>query len=187
MNDKVKEDILAVIQKVIEAFRAKKYFDLRDISNQTTHSASIYGDEDAIAVAVVVYTLFKIVSRDFYDQGLDDEIVSQFLRAQDCLNKGNQSGFRQIFQRLGGVLGQKDPKIKRYLKSIVYHAQTVKGSRLYEHGISLASAAETLGVSHWDLMSYVGKTGIPEAASDTNTGREEMKQRLKFARSLFGA
>lgn len=65
MNDQVKEDILAVIRKVITAFRTKNYFDLRDISNQTTHSASIYGDEDAISIAVVIYSLFKIVSRDF--------------------------------------------------------------------------------------------------------------------------
>lgn len=183
MNDQVKEDILAVISKVIALFRAKRYFDLRDISNQTTHSASIYGDEEAVSIAVVVYSLFKIVSRDFYDHGLDAEIIAQFLKAQASLENNNLAGFRQTLERMFKVLGQKDPKIKRHLKSIVYHAQTVKGSRLYEHGVSLASAAETLGVSHWDLMSYVGKTGIPEASS--STGTDDMKRRLRFARSLF--
>ena len=184
MNDQVKEDILAVIKKVITAFRTKNYFDLRDISNQTTHSASMYGDEDAVSIAVIIYSLFKIVSRDFYDHSLDEEILGSFLRAYDALEKGNIPAFRQTMQRVFKNLSQKDPSIRRYLKSIVYHAQTVKSSRLYEHGISLASAAEILGVSHWDLMSYVGKTGIPE--STPGTSADEMKRRLRFARSLFG-
>ena len=184
MNEQVKEDILAVIKKVIAAFRAKNYFDLRDISNQTTHSASMYGDADAVSIAVVIYSIFKIVSRDFYDHGLDDELLAQFLRARQSLEKNNLSLFRQTLQRTFKVLGEKDPKMRRHLKSIIYHAQTVKGSRLYEHGVSLASAAQILGVSHWDLMSYVGKTGIPEATPDT--GADEMKRRLRFARGLFG-
>lgn len=184
MNDQVKEDILAVIKKVIIVFRTKNYFDLRDISNQTTHSASMYGDEDAISIAVVIYSIFKIVSRDFYDHGLDDGILAQFLRAQQSLEKNNLSLFRQTLQSIFKNLSRQDPTLRRHLKSIIYHAQTVKGSRLYEHGVSLATAAQILGVSHWDLMSYVGKTGIPEATRDT--GAEDMKRRIRFARSLFG-
>jgi hypothetical protein len=55
-----------------------------------------------------------------------------------------------------------------------------KGSRLYEHGISIGRTAKLLGVSKWDLMQYAGKTGIHEVVSGINVG-----ERIKYAKSLF--
>ena len=60
-------------------------------------------------------------------------------------------------------------------------AQIKKGSRLYEHGLSMAKSAEILGIGQWELMSYVGKTRIIDEEAVT-TG---VKKRLDVARKIF--
>ena len=52
---------------------------------------------------------------------------------------------------------------------------------MHEHGISMGQVAESLGVSLWDIMDYVGKTRI----IDKFEYRTDMKSKLEFTRGLF--
>lgn len=182
MNDEIKKDINQIIEDTISILKKKEYAELKEISNHTTHNASIYGDKDAISIAVIIYSLFKLATKDFYDSKMDDVLITEFSKAKDALEKNNIPGYRMIIKKIFSIMERKDASIKKYLKEIFIQAQTAKGSRMYEHGISLAMAADMLGVSHWDLMSYVGKTGIAEASPMG----ENYKQRIAVARKIFG-
>ena len=76
---------------------------------------------------------------------------------------------RNILKHIGRI----DDKLKLYIDDVLDKAKIVKGSTLYEHGVSIGRAAELLGISQWELMSYVGKTKIidryKEEVIPTNT------------------
>src|SRR4030043_606598 len=61
-----KDNVLRILQETKAAVRDNNSILLKDLSNQTIHTASITQDADNIAVAVVVYSLSKIVERREY-------------------------------------------------------------------------------------------------------------------------
>ncbi len=73
-----------------------------------------------------------------------------------------------------------DTKLKLYIEEVISKAKVKKGSKLHEHGLSIARTAEVLGISQWELMNYVGKTTI------STVDGVDVKTRLNFARKLFG-
>jgi len=75
-----------------------------------------------------------------------------------------------------------DSKLSVYVEEVFDKAKINKGSRLHEHGLSLGRTAKILGVSEWELMDYVGKTGIADVKLNLT---KNIGERLKFARSLF--
>ena len=94
----------------------------------------------------------------------------------------NYSSFDRSIKRFFLIINKIEGKLKLYVQDVINNAKISKGSRLYEHGISLARTAELFGVSAYELMSYVGKTGI----ADVYTPKKNMLvKRLTMARGLF--
>ena len=56
-----------------------------------------------------------------------------------------------------------------------------KKAEVKPYGISIGKTAELLGVSKWDLMEYIGRTGIYDMGESISMNMEE---RIKFTRSL---
>ena len=50
-----------------------------------------------------------------------------------------------------------DKSFSHYVTHVLEFSKIQKGAKIYEHGISLASVAEMLGISKWDLMRKVGE------------------------------
>src|SRR4030066_2122978 len=61
-----KENVLRILQETKTAMSNNDSVKLKELSNQTIHTASITQDPDNIAVAVAVYSLSKIVERKEY-------------------------------------------------------------------------------------------------------------------------
>jgi hypothetical protein len=178
MLPEVKRDILSTLSETIQSISAGNISHLSDLSNHTIHNASIFQDEDSISVAVVVYALAKIFQRE---QKVDKAIVEQLKRASSALFENNFGAYKQAVKDINTRIAGLDSKLKLYIKEVITQAQIRKGSKIYDHGISLARASEMLGVSQWELMAYVGKTQIIE-------GSEKAKRaasRLAFTRRLF--
>ncbi|HIG96307.1 TPA: hypothetical protein HA249_05475 [Candidatus Woesearchaeota archaeon] len=153
----------------------------KEISDHTIHTASIFQDHDSIAFAVVVFSLFKISLRVRDKKKFAKRVQSVLTRLKEDLQKGDARSYRLRIKKLFEKISDIDNKFKRYVDEVISHAQVKKGTKVYEHGVSIARAAEILGVSHWELMSYVGKTGIPERERVSET----ITQRMRFARRLF--
>ena len=64
-----KENILKILQGAKEAIRAKDVLKLKQLSNQTNNTASRTQDPDNISIAVLVYSLSKIIERKDYSPG----------------------------------------------------------------------------------------------------------------------
>ena len=182
MNEIIKKDILTIISKTIEILKVKEEKDiveLKELSNHTVHNASIFQDEDSISIAILIYSLSKIIERKFGE--LDFKLILNLSTlAFDYLKKDDIDEYRKTIKKLFDLISKIDSKLKLYIEEVIRQAQIKKGSQLYKHGISLARAAEILGISQWELMNYIGHTKIMDIEV-----KVDIKSRLEFARELF--
>ncbi len=180
MQSVVKEDILRVIKDAIDAIKKSDATLLVDLSNHTIHNASIFQDKDSVNIAVVMYSLSKIMQRHIGK--VEDNIVNILTRASNLLMQDKYEAYSREIESIYEIISKTDRKLRLYITHVINEAQVRKGSKLYEHGISVAKAAEVLGVSQWELLKYVGRTSIIDRFNEKSTAKE----RLKLAREIFG-
>ncbi|MBI2559493.1 hypothetical protein HYW20_09285 [Candidatus Woesearchaeota archaeon] len=183
MHDLIKKDIINVLSELIEILKEKEESDvaeIKELSNHVIHNASVFQDEDSISVAVLIYSLSKIIERK--ERNLDyARAVGMVNSCISDLKNNEDESFRKSIKNMFNFVRTVDSKLKLYIHEVINQAQIKKGCKLCEHGISIARSAEVLGISQWELMHYVGKTTILEQFSE----QVNVSNRLKIARSLF--
>lgn len=179
MNETVRIDILKVIKSAISMIERDNIFGLKDLSNQTIHNSSIFQDNDSVGIAVIMYTLSKIFDRQ---KNIDKSVINILIKAKNSLFDYDIERFRRFLKKLFALISKEDKKTKMYLQEVISQAGVRKGSKIYDHGISLAQSANILGVSQWDMMDYLGKTKI----ADTFKEPINLRRRLATARKIFG-
>ena len=183
MYDIIKKDILAVLSELIEILKIKGDSDviqIKELSNHVIHNASVFQDEDSISVAVLIYSLSKIIERKHGD--LDYAKVAVMLNSCiSSLKNNDEEYFRKSIKEIFNFIRTMDSKLSMYIHEVINQAQIKKGCKLCEHGISVARASEVLGISEWELMHYLGKTTVVDKFSEP----VNVMKRLKIARSLF--
>ena len=182
MEQVVKEDILSIVNQSIEILRTKEtadYIALSELSNHTIHDASIYQDEDSISIAIAVYAMAKIVQRCSETNVDYPKFVPLLESAKKALEADNHVGYDAAIKSLFTMISSVDKRIKLYVQEVLDKARLKKGSKIAEHGLSIARAADLMGLSRWELMDYVGKTAVesPEGL--------DVSQRFRIARGLF--
>jgi len=183
MHDIIKKDIIAVLNDLTELLKVKEESDIVQIkmlSNHVIHNASVFQDEDSISIAILIYSLSKIIERKQKD--LDYEKVLSMLNSCISSLKNNQDEeFRKSIKNIFNFIRTIDEKLKLYIHEVINQAQIKKGCKLCEHGISVARASEVLGISQWELMHYLGKTTLIDQFSEP----VNVLKRLKIARGFF--
>jgi hypothetical protein len=119
-------------------------------------------------VAVVVYSLAKIVEREGYRK-MDgwDEFYATITKNLDLSIKLVKAGDYEKFLVSMGKIRNSINEIKGdlsvYIRDIFYKAGINKAFKLYEHGLSAEKTASLLGVSLWDLAGYIGQSSVSES------------------------
>ena len=182
MIELIKKDIIAVLTELIEILKLKEEADIskiKELSNHVVHNASVFQDEDSISVAILIYSLSKIIERK---KDLDyARILSMLNSCIAGLKNNNEEGFRKSVKNIFNFIRAVDEKLNLYIHEVINQAQIKKGCKLCEHGISVARSAEVLGISQWELMHYLGKTTLIDKFREPLN----VNNRLKIARSLF--
>ena len=179
MEDKVKEDIIKIIDSALISLKEKHSMNLSEISNNTIHNASIFQDQDSITIAVIMYALSKIINRM---SKIEPNIINQLTSSRDSLINNHVERYEQMIKNIIDTISGFDEKLNLYIQKVINEAEIKKGSKLYEHGISLARTADLLGITQWELMKYVGHTKIADGFKD----EIDVKDRLNYTRQLFG-
>ena len=187
MDNEVKKEIIEILRNSLDAIKRDNIKTIRDLSNRIINSSSITQDEDVITIAVVTYSLSKILERTDYRKysgwKLFFETANDSLKgASFALQNNDIVNFEKNIKNILDVIDRLDNKLKKYIKEAIHDAQIARGSRLYEHGLSLGRTAELLGIDKWELTEYIGKTGISEVREISSIS---VDKRLKFARGLF--
>ncbi len=181
------DNVLRILRETRAALEKNDSFNLRGLSNQTINTASLSQDPDNIAVAVMVYSLSKIVERMDYRQlpGWKKFYGNVHLYLDKSINdieRKDYAMFREDFRKIRGSIENISGKLKKYVKEVFRGADISKASRIYEHGISMEHTANLLGISQYELAEYAGRTGIPDVPENQT---KDTKSRIKLAMSLF--
>jgi len=180
MNPVVKKDILDVLSKVLKIIQEQDYGMLSELSNHVIHDASVFQDDDSISFAILVYALSKTVQRCIECGVPFAKFQGLLQEAYDALKSDDEVAYHNRIKAVFVTIKSADEKLKLYVEEVINKAKVKKGTKMHEHGISIARTAEILGIGQWELMSYVGKTRIGESLAS-----DDVVKRVGFARRLF--
>ena len=176
-----------VLEQAIKALKEKDSIKLKELSNQTIHSASTDQNPGIITSAVLIYTLSKLVERKDYTKIKNwEKFVTKFNRilklAMDALKKRNIEAYKKHLQKARKSLESISGSLKPYIKEILTKASINKSSKLYEHGISLGQTAKLLGVTQWEITGYTGQRNIPDNKQNESI---QVEKRAQIALEFF--
>tara|TARA_Y100000310_G_scaffold344950_1_gene460716 strand:- start:2576 stop:3136 length:561 start_codon:yes stop_codon:yes gene_type:complete len=180
-------NVLRILKETQGAFDTGDIVKVKQLSNQTVHTAAITQDGDNVVVAVLVYALSKILEREHYREmeGWDifyKALIKNLNLATKSLEKKDIEKFRDAIGAIRNSLNKIDKNLGQYIKDVFYKAEINKAFKLYEHGLSSEQTAKLLGVSLWDLSGYIGQSSVSEAyASETLP----IPERIKIAEDIF--
>ncbi|MEK6885770.1 MAG: hypothetical protein AABX17_02285 [Nanoarchaeota archaeon] len=181
------ENVIEILEKAKKAIKQEDVITIKDLSNRTVHASSVYQDPDNINIAVILYSLSKIIERTHYREleGWDkfEKIYTESIdNALVALKRKDIDAYRSQIERVRDGVDKLSGHLKEYIEEVFRKASINKASRLYEHGVSQEVAAKILGISQWELNQYVGNTGI----ADVNLAYTlDIKQRVKNAQDIF--
>ena len=183
-----RKNILEILILTRKAIKTDDVLLLKELSNRTVHSSSIYKDPDAIAIAVTIYALAKIIERKRYTiypgwSRFFAQVSKSIDRAIESVKKRNTKAFRNCMFDIRKAANSLTGHLKIYIQEIFRKARISKASRIYEHGISRAETCKLLGITQWELSEYIGRTGIGDVNLSVTM---PIKQRIKMALGLFG-
>ncbi len=182
-----KENLLKIFQETKSAIKKSNNIRLKELSNQTIHTASLNQDPDNIAVAVIVYSLSKVEERETYKKYPGwKKFYNAIMLAIDgsiiALEKNDEKLFKEKLKSIRAEIGKLSGKLKRFIGDVFRKAKINKASRIYEHGISMETTAKLLGISIWELANYAGQTGVSNVPLNKTM---DAKERIKLAQDFF--
>jgi hypothetical protein len=181
------DNVLRILKETKIAIENNDSFKIKSLSNQTINTSSLTHDSDNIAVAVMVYSLSKIVERQDYRSlpgwnPFYKKIILYLEKSIADIEKKEYDRFREDFKTIRGSIDNLSGKLKKYIKEVLRNAEINKASRLYEHGVSMEQTANLLGITLYELAEYVGRTGISEAPENKTMNT---KERIKLVMGMF--
>ena len=98
-----KENILKILEETKKAVAKNDTVRLKRLSNQTIHTASITQDPDNVAIAVIVYSLSKIIERGYHESPRwYNEITLNINNSIKAISENNKLGLKKsldVFRR----------------------------------------------------------------------------------------
>ena len=130
--------IVKVLEETQKALSQKDPTALKDLSNQTIHSACQEQDSASITIAVLVYALSKLVERGDYERVRSWEtFVKKFNSilslAAKAISENNYEIYESYVEKARKTLESQSVNLKPYIQDVLKKASINKGSRIYDH------------------------------------------------------
>jgi len=182
-----RENILRIFQETKEAVEKRDSAKIKNLSNQTNNTAALTNDPDNIAVAVIIYSLSKIIEREDYKKlpgwnrfygiyiGTIDRII-------DALKRKDDEDFRKDIMLIRTAIEALSGKLRVYIQDVLRKAMINRASKIYEHGISMEKTASLLGITLFELADYAGSK---ELADVSQIKIVDVRARIKMAMEMF--
>jgi hypothetical protein len=180
------ENILRILQETKRAIKDNNPAQLRKLSNQTNNVASKTQDLDNITIAVIVYSLSKIIERQEYRNDpswkkfYNNSLIYLERAIKKIIEKDNHE-FRRSIKSIRKEINNLSGNLKNSIEDVFRKASINKASKIYEHGVSLERTAKLLGISTWELQGYSGQKSFQEES----LGKISTKKRIKITEDFF--
>ena len=157
-----KAHVIKLLESTREAIKNFDVLRLKELSNQTIHAASTEQDTDSILVAIIVYSMGKIIERDSQRNVKEcgdfcKLSYSQLGKAMKFLESNKEESYKRSLHEIMESINKLSPNIKKNIEDVFRKARINKASKIYEHGISMEQTAQLLGISMYELASYAGQ------------------------------
>ena len=177
--------IAELLEKTKTALLKKDFIKFKDLSNQTVHSACNYQDSASITISVLVYALSKLIEREDYNKVRNwDAFVKKFNSIFDlaikAISDNNQNKYEEYIEMARKSLESQSINLKQYIQDVLKKAAINKGSKIYEHGLSLEHTAKLLGTTQWELSEYIGQKSLNPKQIQTIDIKKRAKMALEF-------
>ncbi len=183
-----KENILKILEGTKNSIQKGDATTIKNLSNQTTNTAALTHDPDNIAIAVIIYSISKLLERQDY-QRLSGwkEFYNTFFKCIDnaitSIKNNDEAKIKESLDCLRASLTKVSGSLKKYIQDVFRKASINKASRIYEHGISMGKTANLLGITMFELASYAGqREEISEAPIIKGF---DVKSRINLAMEIF--
>jgi len=182
-----KGHILKILEGVRLALESENYVKIKNLSNKIVHHSSVHQDPDVISVAVIIYSLSKLIERESYKKEKNwgsfyknylrniSDMIKALKRKDIDKFRDEVDANRKLIQNLSGNL-------KVYIGDVFRRAKVNKASRIYEHGISMEKTAKILGISLWELAEYAGRTRVGDVNLSVTL---PIQKRIKYVEEMF--
>ena len=181
-------NVSRVLREAFSAIKDNDWTTLKNLSNSTIHSATVHQDSLNIVIAVLVYSTSKILQRENYQKmpGWGDFYASLLKNWEMMVKASEDKDMKIVVEKAGEVrnsLNKIEGDLGSYIREVFKKAEINKAFKLYEHGLSSAQTAQLLGISLWDLASYIGQSSISEARINMSM---PVQERIKRTEEFFG-
>jgi hypothetical protein len=183
-----RDNILRIFKETKEALDKGDSAKIKNLSNQTINTASLTHDPDNIAVAVIVYSLSKILEREGYRKLKGwQEFYKKYISCIDqiivSLNKKDDVKVREYLSIIRKAITGISGRLKDYIRDVFRRAKINKASKIYEHGISMERTSKLLGITMYELADYSGGWKEISEAPESKTLKED--SRIKLVLDMF--
>ena len=183
-----KENVMRILREAKTAIRKEDSLKLKELSNQTIHTISIGQDPDNIAVAVIIYSLSKMIERKHYKEYRGwENFFKTLVDSLDGLILASKQNDEKLFkfnlEVIWKIINKLSGRLRQYIQDVFVKAKINKASKVYAHGISREKTAKLLGITLFDMAGYIGQSGesnVPLGVTRSAVGR------VKLAMELFG-
>ncbi len=183
----MRKDILQALRKAQPALKSGNINKIKVVSNMTLHNAGLSQDQDSVAISVIIYTLSKIYNRPRLHQHpgflkFKENVLKELREAQSLLHSNDVKGYHRKVKRVFQIISAFEKKFGMYMREAILQSKIKRGGRIVEHGISVGRAAQLLGISRWELMSYIGGTKLGDIRHEDG---HSVSDRLEATRRIF--
>ncbi|MEK6898694.1 MAG: hypothetical protein AABW79_01205 [Nanoarchaeota archaeon] len=181
------EHLKELLKNTSSSLRESNSYNLNELSNQTIHSASITQHTEFITLAVLIYSLSKLITRKSkFPEKKWDNFVKRFCNelnnASSELQENNMEEFSRHIDHAKELLTTLSPNQRQDVEEVMKKSSINKAGKIFEHGISLNRTAHLLGITPWELASYIGQG---KSMENQYIKTIPIKQRIKFAQDFF--
>ena len=129
----------------------------------------------------MIYSLDKVLETErFKSDALRARALTEIANAISALKQNNFNLYKKSVDKLISSIKSFTKKFSVYVEDVLKFAKVKKGTMMYEHGVSLGTAAKATGASKWNLMKAIGER------HEKPWEPISIETRLKVIRSLFG-
>lgn len=181
-----KEELLKIIERTRKALQDQDVVRLKELSDESIGSASASQEPHNIALAVIIYSLSKIIEKSAYiNKNTWDKfykgVILEISHSVDAIKKSNEEHLNMRIEGLRKKIEELSGNMKRNIQEVFRKASINKASKIYEGGISMEKTSKLLGITMFDLASYAG------SRQDTYSFKQKIsaKERIKIAEEIF--
>lgn len=177
--------IITVLQGIKEALKKQDAMKLKELSNQTIHTAASSQDSGSTAIGIISYSLSKLIERRDNKRIKNwDSFIQKFNSAIDLAIKAAEEDNLEAFEyhviNARKAIVSASPNLKNYIEEILKKSSINRANKLYEHGISLGQTAKLLGLTQWEISEYAGQSKTDEYVASPLSAKERAKMAMEF-------